>query len=624
MDLTRFVQLVTQATLVAVAVLTLVDYLRHRDRARLDIALMAGDLAVLFVLQGFLNARPLGDLLRRAATVLLLTQPYLLLRLVGDFRPVAHRVHFAATTGLVASSALAVAVVPPRPATVTLLLVIYFVVLEGYGALAFVGGARRTRGVTYWRLVLAAWGSALLAGAILTSGINALDSAATIVTGPIARILIVAAVTAYYAAFTPPRWLRNAWQLPELEAFLREHAGRAPGARASSIVAHLGAAAERSVGARGSVVSLIDPEGRLRSPTGGGNPAEAPRFDAAAGVVGRALATRRPAIAAGGADLGAEERHWIRSLAAHSVIAVPIATERLWGVLVVALAHGTLFFADEVALLDLFAEQAAIALDYAALVDEQQSLVGRLQQSARDLELANRELEAFSYSVSHDLRAPLRQIEGFSRLLVEDFGGALDEKARWYLTYIQAGVRQMGGLIEDLLNLSRIGRSDLDLREHPLDPIVRDVIASLEPETSGRVLEWRLRPLPSVLCDAALIKQVFANLLSNAVKFTRPRRPAVIEVGGSMDNGTAVVYVRDNGVGFDMRYVAKLFGVFQRLHRAEEFEGTGIGLATVHRIVQRHGGRVWAEAAPDRGATFYFTIGASARGRQAHASGGQA
>jgi PAS domain S-box-containing protein len=232
----------------------------------------------------------------------------------------------------------------------------------------------------------------------------------------------------------------------------------------------------------------------------------------------------------------------------------------------------------------------------------------RVIERTAQLEAANKELEAFTYSVSHDLRAPLRHIAGFSKMLGETCGSSLPEEGLHYLGRIQDGTRRMGTLVDDLLNLARIGRHELRLQVTALDSVVKNVISDLAPDLEGRKIELKIGKLPYVEGDPALLKVVFQNLLSNAVKYTRPRANAVIEVSVDQIAGEQVVCVRDNGVGFDMKYADKLFGVFQRLHRAEDFEGTGVGLATVQRIVQKHGGRIWAEAATDKGATFYMRL----------------
>jgi PAS domain S-box-containing protein len=240
----------------------------------------------------------------------------------------------------------------------------------------------------------------------------------------------------------------------------------------------------------------------------------------------------------------------------------------------------------------------------------------RVAERTAQLRAANKELEAFSYSVSHDLRAPLRHISGFSKLLTEEFGPTLDPGAQHYLDRIQAGTQKMGLLVDELLNLAKVGRHALNAHPAELNSVVADVIAILEPDIQGREVQWVIADLPLVDCDPVLVRQIFQNLLANALKFSRARAPAVIQVSHQEDteDGQPVFMVRDNGIGFNMKYVDKLFGVFQRLHRPEDFEGTGIGLATVQRIVQKHGGRVWAEGEVDKGAAFYFTLGA---GKQA-------
>jgi PAS domain S-box-containing protein len=235
----------------------------------------------------------------------------------------------------------------------------------------------------------------------------------------------------------------------------------------------------------------------------------------------------------------------------------------------------------------------------------------RVVERTAQLEAANKELEAFSYSVSHDLRAPLRHIGGFSKMLVEEFGPTLDPAAKHYLDRIQSGTQKMGLLVDELLNLARVGRQAMNRQPTQLNSVVEEVIAILQPESEGRQVEWVIADLPAVKCDSVLVKQVFQNLLANALKFTRSRTPAIIEVSHRQeDDGQPVFMVRDNGIGFNIKYVDKLFGVFQRLHRAEDFEGTGIGLASVQRIIQKHGGRVWAEGELDKGAAFFFTLSA--------------
>ena len=233
----------------------------------------------------------------------------------------------------------------------------------------------------------------------------------------------------------------------------------------------------------------------------------------------------------------------------------------------------------------------------------------RVVERTAQLESANEELEAFSYSVSHDLRAPLRHVTGFASLLEQSAGDRLAEKDTRYLRAIVEAAGRMGRLIDDLLAFSRMGRAALDRRRISLDAVVRDALHEAQGGAADREIVWEIHPLPEVDADAAMLRLVFVNLLSNAIKYTAGRPQPTVEVGvngGGPDE--TVIYVRDNGVGFDMAYAHKLFGVFQRLHSSDDFEGTGIGLANVRRIVHRHGGRVWAEGMVDGGATFFFSL----------------
>jgi PAS domain S-box-containing protein len=232
----------------------------------------------------------------------------------------------------------------------------------------------------------------------------------------------------------------------------------------------------------------------------------------------------------------------------------------------------------------------------------------RVVQRTAQLEAANKELEAFSYSVSHDLRAPLRAIDGFSRVILEDYLDKLDDEGKRYLNIIRSNTQKMGQLIDDLLVFSRLGRQELKTAGIKTEEMAKAAFEELKPTFEKREVQFEVESLPMGYGDRSMIHQVFVNLLSNAVKFTRPKETAIIKVEGKSKGDESIYSIKDNGVGFDMQYVNKLFGVFQRLHGSDEFEGTGVGLAIVQRIIHRHGGRVWAEGKVGEGATFYFTL----------------
>jgi light-regulated signal transduction histidine kinase (bacteriophytochrome) len=248
-----------------------------------------------------------------------------------------------------------------------------------------------------------------------------------------------------------------------------------------------------------------------------------------------------------------------------------------------------------------------------------ETLEQRIVERTAELHAANEELEAFSYSVSHDLRAPLRHVMGFVSLLQKDAGPSLSEKNLHHLTTISKSAKRMGDLIDDLLAFSQVGRAALQKTDVNLDQLVRETLGDFRAETKARKIVVKIHSLPAVRADRALLRLVLVNLISNALKFTGARTEAKIEIG-SIPNGDneTVIFIRDNGAGFDPLYAHKLFGVFQRLHSQDEFEGTGIGLANVQRIIHRHGGRTWAEGVVDGGATFYFSIPKQKEGVNGH------
>jgi len=311
-----------------------------------------------------------------------------------------------------------------------------------------------------------------------------------------------------------------------------------------------------------------------------------------------------------------DERHLgvLTSLALRSYLVVPLRVrERVVGALSLVVADDARELGEpELRVVDELASRTALAIDNARLFDEVHDLNARLEQRVQErtaeLQEANRELESFTYSVSHDLRAPLRHITGFAQLLERRLGPAVDEPSRGFLRTISEAAQQGGKLVDDLLAFSRLGRAAMKLGFVDLSALLTDLQRDLAPEMEGRTVTWKVGPLPPVRADVSLLRLALRNLLSNALKYSRPRAETVIDVSAEERPGETEIVIRDNGVGFDMQYVDKLFGVFQRLHTADEFEGTGIGLANVRRIIARHGGRTWAEGEVGGGATFHLTL----------------
>lgn len=611
MLVSELLALATQVTFVLVALVTLLNYLRHRDASRLDKALLFCSLALLIVIQWVSAAFPLPESwafwFGKLSQLVLMAHPYLLLRLVYHFRPVPHMVHHLALGGLVVSWIALLILPPPLPLPVTLLLVAYFVAVEGYAALAFLAGARNTRSVNRYRLFAAAASSGFLGLLILLVGAAIV---AQLNIGLLAQLCALLAGVGYYVAFTPPFWLRRVWQLSVLYPFLQHTLEFDIREERLAVLQHLCKTAADVVGGMVAVAAFWEGDkGQLVV-----HASSHPFRIAPHSVLGAALTkvvTEKPGVwlAEIPADEPPESVPMASSIGAGAVLAVPLSTQSYpRGLLIVYSWRLPLFAVDDLGLLALLAEQTGVVLSYLSLLSQQQRLIRQLHLRTEQLQVANKELESFSYSVSHDLRAPLRHIVGYTELLQKRVAGTLDEKGSRYLQIILDSAGRMGNLIDELLLSSRLGRTEMRKTQVDLDSMVHIVIEELTAQLDGRVVKWQIADLPTVEADPTLLRVVMQNLLENALKFTRPRVEAEVSVGVIPGQDEMTIFVRDNGVGFDMNYAHQLFGVFHRLHSGTEFEGNGIGLANVRRIIQRHGGRTWAEGKVDEGATFYLTL----------------
>lgn len=612
-------QLVTQALFVIICVSTIARWLHKRDLPRFEVAAMFTSVAASVVVS--LVTRLSGwsaPWLSTLASLGVLAQPYLLLRLVEHFRPVPRIQHVSGLIGMVGSWGILLVGGTSISPALALLLVFFFVYVEGYATFAFIRAAFATQGIVQRRLVAVAAGSGFLASVLLLAGVALVARSAAGVVVPVALVLALGTAIAYYLGFVPPRWLIRNWQMAEFQRFVRGLSGDAHGDRQRAALDSLAPAAMRAAGGKAAVTLLGDSfSDRLVVHPDAGTPDTLIGEEAATMRLGDdtpflreawtgqrpSVIHRRPLVDAG-LDRLVEAFGGAETVVLHPIL----AHGRIEGLVVLLLLRGALFLEEDLSLLALLCEQTALAIEDSRNYVELQSQNLALAVANGNLEAAFAELEGFSYSVSHDLRAPLRHISGFVALLERNSGEALNEQGRRYCQIISDSAHTMGKLIDDLLVFSRTGRSEMNKKPVGLDRLVCAVKEDLQLGAGDRQIDWIVEPLPDVFGDGPMLKQVFANLLGNAVKYTRTRELAQVQIGSSSDDQRVVVFVRDNGVGFDMAYQNKLFGVFQRLHDGDEFEGTGIGLATVRRIVQRHGGEVWAEGAPDAGATFYFSL----------------
>lgn len=369
--------------------------------------------------------------------------------------------------------------------------------------------------------------------------------------------------------------------------------------------------------------AVADPSGRLASPAT--DASFSPLIEAGEGVTGRAFDRRTPFVV-GDYQTWEHAVESVRATGLRTLAAIPlVVAERALGCLTVGcllpdacddetVIHLRLLTTQVAPLFETLHLFAAHEQAQRALRDLNATLESRVAERTAQLEAAVHELEAFSYTVSHDLRAPLRSISGYSQILLRDHARGLAPDALDCLHRVSRGAQRMGRLIDDLLRFARLGRHALTPRRVAMARLAREVIDSLAEPAAGHRVEFEISEMPSCDGDPTLLRQVLVNLIDNAVKYSRSRTIARIEIKSRVDGDETVYFVRDNGVGFDMRYADRLFGVFQRLVGTHEYEGTGVGLAIVQRIVHRHGGRVWAEAAVDQGATFSFTIGQAEAG----------
>jgi signal transduction histidine kinase len=618
MQLSDFLTLLTRIFYLLAAAISIINYIRYRDRIRLDVALLFGSLGIVMIYVLLVPLLPEPPIWGQPLTaILVISLGYLILRLVQHFRQVPRWIQIATVGGMILSWIPFVIYYdnspdnPIIPQPVILAVIIYMVIVISYEAWAFLHGAARTSGVTRWRLILVAAATGILALTLTISGIVRIVPPLAEYSPTLSAVLGLFASISYYLGFAPPRWLRRSWQLEEVHTFLQESIATNPAEeKPARLLDRLAQFALRTVGGMRAVAALwADTQHQFIFSE---QDKDLPELDRlmSEGLIASVWASGKPRFVQLRNGISQAEQQLADALDARSVFIIPIRKlDHPLGMLLVFMRYSSLFPDDDTEILRLLAEQSATDLEYARLLEDQRALVDKLNKRTTQMEEANRELEAFAYTVSHDLRAPLRAVDGFARILNEDHRNLLPQDGAENLDLILQNSKQMGQLIDDLLMFSRLGRTEVIRDRISMKDLTHEVLDDQLRSANGRSIKTHIGDLPDADANRGLMKQVFANLISNAVKFTRQQENAEIEIGSEQLNGNTVYYVRDNGVGFDMRYSNKLFGVFQRLQNPEDYEGTGVGLAIVQRIIHKHSGRVWAEAEPGSGATFFFELG---------------
>ena len=603
MTATQLIQGLTYVSFLLVFVVVVVRAIRRPSRESFDVALFFGAPAISIAISWVTQVTGLRDpTLSLISGALILAMPMLTLRAIRGFTELPRRVVPAATIAWALTSVALVVTPAPVPAALVLLILVYFVAFEAYAGFAVLRATRRAHGVARRRLQLIAAGTLFLA---MTIGGAAVAIVVPLIGGLILPLALASGV-AYLLGFAPPPPLLGAWQAPEVFDFVRR-TNRLVGEAAPELVfATLARELAVALGETEVGLGIWQPEREVLRYWRNGRPPMDRTLDES--LAAKAFIEQRALVTTEGSEgktLPAEYRAYQR----RHVLAAPItAGTRRLGVIGVLVQKQATFFEDELALLQILADQTGVVLEHRRLFEEVHALNRTLERNVSELRALNDELGSFAYSVSHDLRAPLRSIDGFSQIVLEDKGPALGEDGRQHLERVRAAATRMGGLIDDMLMLSRITRDDMQLQRVDLTALARSVVDELRTREPQRSVEFDSNGAAPAQGDERLLRIALVNLLGNAWKFTRERQPAHICFGAEARDGESVFYVKDDGVGFDMRYAQKLFGAFQRLHNVSEFEGTGIGLATVKRIVHRHGGRVWAESEVGKGTTFYFTL----------------
>ncbi|MCA0457843.1 MAG: GAF domain-containing protein [Chloroflexi bacterium] len=604
----------TRAFFIILSTLTLVDYLRHRDRIRRDIALVFLSLSSTTFILFFLSMTGLqAPWLTKIGQVGIASLPILLLRMVGYFRPVSGKIKRIALIGWAASAVGIMLFDASRDGGAMLLVIVYFVGVSGYAVLAFIKAGVNSTGIARRRLRFAAIASALLVTLIIIVGVRLALPANWPNITPLIQMFTLATVVTFYLAFAPPRWLRQGWQYEELRAYLLEDIAKLDKLALEDVVMRLRQAVMRAIGSQQVHIALWDADSKSLKLDDKASAALLTNAQINTGIIQRVWQFDEPTLVYRAADLSGGDIQILKTLNSEMLFIVPIATaDTPLGVLLVFLEYGSLFAEDDLNLLNVFAQQTAIFLENYNVMEQQRryarDLEGQVQQRTLALQRSNDELRQFAYVASHDLQEPLRMVVSYLQLIETRYKVQLDTEAKEFINFAVDGAKRMKSLIEALLAYSRVETKNQNFTLVDLQNTVNEVLQLMQVSISEKGATVTVDDhLPEIHANEPMMIQLFQNLISNGIKYQKDTRPEV-HISAKRVNDEWQFAVHDNGIGIATKDLDRIFIIFQRLHSGVEYPGTGIGLAVCKKVVEMHGGKIWAESGEGEGTTFYFTI----------------
>lgn len=616
MTIEEFLTQLTRIFFVLLMIITLIDYLRYRDRVRRDVALVFVSLSINIIIVIFVQATGLQlPWLLRLGAVAVLAQPYLLLRLVRYLRPVPRLLYRGAVLAMIASWVLVLIFQGEFPPPVLLLIIAYFVAIDGYAVLAFFRGGSASTGVVRHRLTFAAAGSGLLVAALFLVGVRLVlpdPSVARNILTPLIQVAAILSTLAYYLAFASPRWLRQMWQMLELKQYLEEIRSL-ENRTVAGMIDLLHQSVARAMDTDMIVVALWDDTAQVLEPQRTVRNVSPADFDAD-GVVWQAWRDRTP-VARQQRYLTGADAQVMQKLDAETLFVVPLITsDRAIGLVMVFLRFGSLFVDDDLRLLEIYAQQTVTMLENFEMVEklhhQAEALELKVQERTKALQRSNDELRQFAYIASHDLQEPLRTVSNYLQLIESRYPDKLDDAGREFIAFAVDGAVRMKNLINALLTYSRIDSRERKITLVDCQKVVDEVQRLLEATIKEAEADITIDNMPKIRADEQLLVQLFQNLISNAIKYHGTEKPK-IQVSAVRDKNFWRFSVQDNGIGIEPQYMERIFVIFQRLHLQTEYPGTGIGLAICKKVVELHGGRIWVESEAGKGTTFLFTLPAT-------------